>query len=498
MSTVDRTRVPLKHPSQLFINGEWVNAASGALIDVISPATEALYTQVAAADKSDIDRAVKAARNAFDNGPWPRLSHQERANYLRAMGAKLQERADDIALIWPNEMGVTHKLATAYSGAVQSVYKFYAGLATKFPFEEELRTFSGARHGVLVREPVGVVGAIIPWNGPIMLIAYKVAPALLAGATVVIKASPEAPGHALLMGEVAEEIGLPPGVINVVTADREASEALVDHPGIDKIAFTGSTATGMKIASAMGSRMGRYTLELGGKSAALLLDDYDVETAAKALACASCDMTGQVCAALTRLIVPRARHDDFLEALAAAYGATRVGDPFDPATEMGPLATRHHRDRVERYIAQAKADGFTLATGGGRPAGLERGFYVEPTVFGNVDNRAQIAQEEVFGPVLSVIPADDEEHAVALANDSNFGLNGAVFTNDIERAYKIARQLRTGTVGHNAFRMDLAIAFGGFKQSGIGREGGIEGLYPYLETKTLLLDELPAHLKKDG
>ena len=498
MSTVDRNHVPLKHPEKLFINNEWVNASSGETIDVISPSTEELYTRVAAANVADVNRAVDAARAASDKGPWPRLSHVERAEYLRALGAKLQERAEDIALIWPNEMGITHSLAQAYAGAVESVFKFYAGLSTRFSFEDEHRTFSGAKHGLIVREPVGVVGAIIPWNGPIMLAAYKVAPALLAGCTVVIKASPEAPGHALLLAEAAEKVGLPPGVINVVTADREASASLVANPRIDKVAFTGSTAAGKSIASVMGARMGRYTLELGGKSAAVILDDYDVELAAKALARASCDMTGQVCAALTRLIVPRAKHDQFLEALATTYAATRVGDPFDPNTRMGPLATRHHRERVESYIKQAKTDGFTLATGGGRPAGLDRGFYIEPTVFGNVDNSSQIAQEEVFGPVLCVIPATNEDDAIAIANDSKFGLNGAVFTNDIEKAYSAARRLRTGTVGHNAFRMDLAIAFGGFKESGVGREGGVEGLYPYLETKTLLLDDLPAHRKENG
>lgn len=493
MNSVDPTRVPLQHPGKLFINNEWRESSSGETIDVISPSRETLYMRVAAATEQDVNRAVEAARVAFDQGPWPKLSHAERAEYLRALGAKLKERAADIALIWPNEMGVTHSLAQLYSGAAEGVYKYYASLANQFDFEEQHRTFSGAKHGLIVREPVGVVGAIIPWNGPIMLIAYKVAPALLAGCTVVIKASPEAPGHALLMAEVAEEIGLPPGVINVVTANRKESEALVNNPGVDKIAFTGSTAAGKNIAAVMGARMGRYTLELGGKSAALILDDYDMEVAAKALAGASCDMTGQVCAALTRLIVPRSKHDQFLEVLASAYSATRVGDPFDANTQMGPLVTQQHRERVEAYIARAKADGFTLAAGGGRPAGLDRGFYIEPTVFGHVDNQSQIAQEEVFGPVLSVIAADSEEQAVALANDSNFGLNGAVFTNDIEKAYAIARRLRTGTVGHNAFRMDMSISFGGFKQSGVGREGGVEGLRPYLETKTLLLDDLPKH-----
>ena len=360
------------------------------------------------------------------------------------------------------------------------IYKFHAGLASRYAFEEEHRTFSGAKHGFLVREPVGVVGAIIPWNGPIALIAFKIAPALLAGCTVVVKASPEAPGHALIMAEIAEAVKLPPGVLNIVTADRAASEALVRHPDVDKIAFTGSSATGKSIAAILGARMARFTLELGGKSAAIVLDDYDVETAAKAIVGNATDMTGQVCASLTRMVVTKNRHDRLLEALSASFSKIVVGNPFDPATQMGPLATRRQRDIVERYIAKGRADGFTLGAGGGRPRHLPRGFYVEPTVFGNVDNRSTIAQEEIFGPVLAVIPAESDEHAVDIANDSPYGLNATVFTNDVDRAYAVARRLRTGTVGHNALRVDFSIAFGGFKQSGVGREGGLEGLRPYL------------------
>jgi betaine-aldehyde dehydrogenase len=493
-SSVDFSAVPLKSPDKLFINGRWVAPSTSARINVVAPATEEIYFQVAEALEADIDRAVAAAREAFDHGPWPRMSPAERGSYINAMADKLTELAPQIGMIWPNEMGITHSLATAYSGGAGSLYKYYAGLSKKFAFEEERRTFSGAKLGLLVREPVGVVGAIVPWNGPIMLIAFKVAPALLAGCTIVLKASPEAPGHALLMAEVAEAVGLPPGVLNVVTADRVASEALVRNPGIDKISFTGSSAAGKKIASVLGSRMARYTLELGGKSAAVVLDDYDVETAAKAISASACEMTGQVCAALTRIIVPKVRHAKFVDALSSHLAAVKVGDPFDPATQMGPLATGRQRDRVESYIAKGRADGFRVATGGGRPRHLNRGFFVEPTVFANVDNKSTIAREEIFGPVISVISADNDEHAVDIANDSIFGLNAAVFTNDVDRAYAAARRLRTGTVGHNAHRLDFSIAFGGFKESGVGREGGVEGLLPYLETKTVLLDGRPSHL----
>lgn len=488
--------MPLRHPTKLFINGQWVASSGNELIDVIAPATEELYVQVASATVADMDRAVAAAREAFDNGPWPRMSHRERAGYMVRIAEELEARCADISQIWPNEMGITHSLASAYAPGAAHFYRYYAGLADSFPFEAEHKTISGAKLGLLVREPVGVVGAIIPWNGPIMLMAFKVAPALIAGCTLVVKGSPEAPGHALLLAEVAEKVGLPKGVINVLIADREASEALVHNPGVDKISFTGSSATGQRIASIMGARMGRYTLELGGKSAAILLDDYDIETAANDLAARAVDMSGQVCAALTRVVVPQHRADQMADALGAAFARSVVGDPFDPATTIGPVATRRQRDRIEGYMDRAKAAGYRATAGGQRPAHLNRGFFIEPTVFANVDPAAEIAREEIFGPVVAVIPARDEADALRIANDSEFGLNGAVFSNDVERAYAYARAMRTGTVGHNGLFVDFSIAFGGFKQSGVGREGGLEGLMPYLETKTILLGGRPSHLRE--
>jgi acyl-CoA reductase-like NAD-dependent aldehyde dehydrogenase len=347
--------------------------------------------------------------------------------------------------------------------------------------------------GYLVREPVGTVGAIVPWNSPHGLIPHKIGPALLAGCTVVLKMSPEAPGAGYVTAEAAETIGLPPGVLNVVTADREVSELLVRDPRIDKITFTGSTAAGRKIGAILGERIGRMTLELGGKSAAVVLDDADIATAAAAIAKQECVMTGQVCSSLTRIVVTRARHDDMVEALAEAFRRVRVGNQFDEQTQMGPLAVSRQRDRVEGYIAKGIEEGATLAAGGKRPAHLDRGWFVEPTVFGNVDNGSTLAQEEIFGPVLSVIPAADEADAVRIANDTIYGLNASVFTPDPDRAYAVARQLRSGTVGMNSFRTDFGIAFGGFKQSGIGREGGKEGLGHFLETKTVILDEAPSH-----
>ena len=333
-----------------------------------------------------------------------------------------------------------------------------------------------------------MVGAIIPWNAPMGLISMKLAPALIAGCTVILKSSPEAPGEGYLIAEAAEAVGLPPGVLNVVTADREVSELLVRDPRVDKITFTGSTAAGRKIASICGERIARCTLELGGKSAAVILDDADLETTAQSLAMAECLLSGQVCASLTRIVVTRSRHDDMVEALAAAFSKVKVGDPFDPSSQMGPLAAERQRTRVEGYIAKGVETGATLATGGGRPKDLDRGWYVEPTVFGNVDNKSVIAQEEIFGPVLSVIAADDEDDAVRIANDTIYGLHGAVFTNDVERAREVAGQMRTGAIGHNGFKSDFDMGHGGFKQSGIGREGGVDGLLPFLESKAVLLD----------
>jgi acyl-CoA reductase-like NAD-dependent aldehyde dehydrogenase len=468
-----------------------VQPSSDATIKVIDPGTEELYFSVAEAQAADISRAVEAARQAFDAGPWPRLTHAERAGYLRAIGAELSRRSDDIGQIWPRESGVLHAIARFGGAGAQATFNAFADLAGTFPFEEPAKPTAG-EFGLIVREPVGVVGAIIPWNAPMGLISNKVAPALLAGCTVVLKSSPEAPGEGYLIAEAAEAVGLPPGVLNVLTADREVSELLVRDPRVDKITFTGSTAAGRRIASICGERIARCTLELGGKSAAVILDDMDIETAAKTLSRAECFLSGQVCSSLTRIVVTRQRHDELLDALAGTFSQVRVGDPFDARTQMGPLAASRQRDRVEGYIAKGIADGFTLATGGGRPKDLDRGWFVEPTVFGNVTNRSVIAQEEIFGPVLSVIPAQDEQDAIAIANDTIYGLNASVFTNDVNRARQVAGQLRSGTVGHNAFRTDFGVAFGGFKQSGIGREGGREGLLPFLETKTVILEGRPA------
>jgi aldehyde dehydrogenase (NAD+) len=494
-ASAPHSAAPVEHPSQFFIGGDWVEPSSDAQIQVINPTTEAPFFAVAEAQEADINRAVAAAREAFDVGPWPRMSHRERAGYLRSIHSLLQLKADDISRTWSNEVGIVYGLAQAFTRAGTGAYRLYADLGDSFAFEERHAPMMG-NVGLLAREPVGVVGAIIPWNGPIVTLANKVAPALIAGCTVVIKASPEAPGSAYLMAQIAQEVGLPPGVLNVVTADRQVSELLVRHAGVDKITFTGSSVAGRRIASICGDRVARCTLELGGKSAAVILDDYDLATAAASIAGSACMISGQVCSSLTRLIVSRHRHGAFLEALSAEFSKVRIGDPMHADTQMGPLAMRRQRDRVEHYIAKGIEEGATLAAGGRRPAQFERGFFIEPTVFGNVSNDSTIGREEIFGPVVSVIPADDEEQAVHIANDTIYGLNASVFTHDVERAYSVARRLRSGTVGHNSTYNDFAIGFGGFKQSGIGREGGVEGLLPFLESKTIILDAEPAHIAR--
>jgi betaine-aldehyde dehydrogenase len=335
---------------------------------------------------------------------------------------------------------------------------------------------------------VGVVGAIAPWNVPLFIAAAKLAPSLVAGCTVVYKPAPETPFDAFRLAEIFAEAGLPKGVLSVVPAGREVSEHLVKHPGVDKISFTGSGVGGKRIGGLCGERLKRCTLELGGKSAAIILDDADIATTIPTLLPNSIMNNGQACIAQTRILAPRARYDEVVDALVAAVGALAVGDPLDPATEVGPVVAERQRARIEGYLDSGREEGATVAFGGGRPSGLDKGWFVEPTVFSNVDNKMKIAQEEIFGPVLVVIPYDGDEQAVEIANDSNYGLCGSVWTADNDRGLGIARQVRTGTYMLNApTPIDFATPFGGFKESGVGREFGPEGLESFLEKKSIAL-----------
>jgi acyl-CoA reductase-like NAD-dependent aldehyde dehydrogenase len=336
-----------------------------------------------------------------------------------------------------------------------------------------------------VKEPVGVCAAITPWNAPLVLLSYKVAAGLAAGCTIVSKPSPETPLEAYILAECIEQAGLPPGVFNIVPAGREGGDYLVRHKGIDKVAFTGSTGAGKHIAAACADRLARVSLELGGKSAAVLLDDADFKAALPSLMVYTMPITGQVCFSLTRILVPERREKEFLDMYLGAVSGIKVGDPMDPATQMGPLTMSRQRDRVEGYIRTGRAEGARIACGGGRPKGLDRGYYVEPTVFTSVTPEMKIVQEEIFGPVVSVLTYRDENEAVAKANNSQFGLNASVYTADVERGYRVARRVRSGNVTINGMIVDPKQPFGGFKQSGMGREGGPEGLDNYVETKTI-------------
>src|SRR5579862_13328 len=471
---------------RLFVGGEWVAPSSAATLDVISPHTEEVIARVAAAREPDIDRAVAAAREAFDRGPWPRMMPAERADAMTRLLEQLQARAEDLAVTITREMG--SPISFSRMGQVMAanmVLDYYIRLAREYRFEDVRAGMLGPC--IVRREPVGVAGCIIPWNVPLFVIMLKLGPALAAGATVVIKPAPETPLDAILLAEAVEAAGIPKGVVNIVVAGREVGEHLVRHPGVDKIAFTGSTAAGRRIAAICGEQLKRVTLELGGKSAAIVLDDADLDSTVTGLIPAGLMNNGQACAAQTRVLASRRRYREVCDALSAAVGAVAVGDPMDPTTIVGPLVAARQRERVEGYIRIGREEGAKVAVGGGRPAAQSKGWYVEPTVFVNVDNGMRIAREEIFGPVLAMIPYEDEQDAIRIANDSDYGLSGSVWTADIDRGLAVARRVRTGTYTVNSFMMEFSAPFGGYKCSGLGRELGPEGLSAYLEPKSINL-----------
>ena len=469
----------------LWIGGDWVSSDGGGSIEVISPHTEQVIATVPEASTADVDRAVVAARAALESGPWATMEPAGRAEILTQLTGALGGRAEDLAQTITAEMGSPIMFShLGQVGATLMVADYYANLAKDFTFEEERQ---GLMANVLVRrEPVGVVGAIVPWNVPLYVTMLKLAPALAAGATMVLKPAPESPLSAYLLAEALEEAGLPKGVVNVLPAGREVGEHLVRHPGVDKIAFTGSTAAGQRIASICGEQLKRYTLELGGKSAAIILDDADVDTTLDGLLnVAGLMNNGQACVAQTRVLASRAKYDEVVNGLATRMEAVKVGDPAEMDTEVGPLVAERQRDRVEKYIVQGQEEGAEVVVGGGRPASQDTGWYVEPTLFAKVTNDMRIAQEEIFGPVISAIAFEDVDDAVAIANDSSYGLSGSVWTADAEAGLDIAKRVRTGTFNVNGFMLEPCAPFGGFKQSGVGREGGPEGLAAYLEDKAI-------------
>jgi betaine-aldehyde dehydrogenase len=477
----------MREHQRLFIGGEWVEPAGTGTIDVISPHSEELVGRVPEGTAADIDRAVAAARDAFDNGEWPRLSPEERIAAVQKFSEVYAAHIPDMAAVITEEMGSPITFSNlAQSPAPWMMLNTFLQIAGEYPWEERRQGVLGS-DVIVRREPAGVVGAIVPWNVPQFVIMSKLAPALIAGCTIVVKPSPETPLDAFLMAELLEEAGIPKGVVSVIPAGREVGEHLVRHPGVDKIAFTGSTAAGRRIASICGEQLKRVSLELGGKSAAIILDDADLAATVEGLKFASLMNNGQACVAQTRILASRDRYDEVVDAVSGMVGALAVGDPQDEATEVGPLVAERQQERVEKYIAVGQEEGAKVAVGGnGRPSGVEKGWYVKPTVFSGVDNSMRIAREEIFGPVLAVIPFDDTDDAVRIANDSDYGLAGSVWTGDIDQGLDIARRVRTGTYGVNQYTMDFIAPFGGYKGSGLGREFGVEGLSHYVELKSIV------------
>jgi aldehyde dehydrogenase (NAD+) len=474
---------------QLFINGEWRDAAGGKTIEVINPATEEVIAEVASAEQSDVDAAVAAARAAFD-GPWSKLSARERGRIVWKIGERLMERADEIA-----------RLETLHNGkpifesrqievpAAAECFQYFAGWADKIhgetiPVKGNFLTYT-------LREPVGVVAAIVPWNFPLLLTARKVAPALACGNTVIIKPASQTPLTALALAEVALEVGLPPGVLNVITGPgSKVGQMIVEHPGIDKIAFTGDTSTGKGIMKGSADTLKRITLELGGKSPNIVFPDADLDAALRGATTGIFYGKGEVCAAGSRLLVDKSIKDQFIEKVAARAKKMAPGDPMDPKTRLGAISSKKQLENDLRYIELAKTEGAQLVAGGGRAdIGTGKGYFLQPTVFDGVTPEMTIAREEIFGPVLAAIEFGDVDEAIARANDSNYGLAAAVWTKDIKKAHYVARKLQAGTVWINTYNVyDTAAPFGGYKQSGFGREMSMHALEHYTQVKSVWVD----------
>lgn len=472
----------------LGVEADWSQSGDPAdTIEVISPHTGQAIARVPAARPADIEAAVAAARAAIDRGPWPRLDPAERIAAVRRLAEAYSGRRGEMAQLISAEMGAPITFAQrAQVGLPTMMMSAFSDLAETYPWQETRTGFFGSDIRIQ-KQPVGVVAAIVPWNMPQFLIVTKLVPALLAGCAVVLKPAPESPLDALLLSDMLKEIGLPEGVVSVVHGDAAVGARLVGHPGVDKVSFTGSSAAGRAVAAAASANLTKVSLELGGKSAAIVLDDADPETVAAGIRAASLSNSGQICNALTRILVPASRERDFVDALAARMTALTVGDPADPATDLGPLVSRRQQQRVRDYIDLGRNEGARLVCGGtGLPDGVDTGWYVQPTLFTSANNSMRIAREEIFGPVLTVIAYRDEDEAVAIANDSDYGLAGSVWTADTGRGIGIADRVQTGTFGVNqGYTMDPFAPFGGVKDSGYGRELGREGLDGYLETKSI-------------
>jgi len=474
---------------QLLIDNVWRDASGGKTMDVVNPATEEVIATVASADKNDVDDAVKAARAAL-NGPWGKMSARERGRLVSKLADRLMEKADEVA-----------RLETLHNGkpifesrqieipAAAECFEYYAGWADKImgetiPVKGNYLTYT-------LREPLGVVAAIVPWNFPLLLAAWKVAPALACGNVVILKPASQTPLTAIALGEIAVEVGLPPGVLNVITGPGSSvGQAIVEHPGIDKIAFTGDTSTGKGIMRAAAETLKKITLELGGKSPNIVLADADIDAALRGATTGIFYGKGEVCAAGSRLLVDSSIKNEFMDKLAARAKKMVAGDPLDPKTRYGALASKKQLETVQRYVEIAKKEGATLVAGGERAdIGTGKGYFFQPTVFDNVAPDATISREEIFGPVLATIAFADLDEAIARANESQYGLAAAVWTRDVKKAHYVARKLQAGTVWINTYNVyDTAAPFGGYKASGFGREMSSHALEHYTQVKSVWVD----------
>ena len=468
----------------LYIGGEWVAASSGQTITTVSPIDESVVGTSPLASEADVDRAVAAAAIALKAEEWAGLSPDDRASLLEKLADELDKTSAERAALTSIQNGAPIAFSHwAEGGGVVDLLRYYIELGRNTPLEEQRARVDGMGTTIVRREPVGVVAAIVPWNAPQFLTMTKVAPALVAGCTLVIKPAPETTLDAFELAAAAQRAGLPAGVINIVTGGANVGEYLVTHPGVNKVAFTGSTTAGRRIGALCGGLIRPVSLELGGKSAAIVLDDADLASTVEGLAMASLINNGQVCFLSTRILAPESRHQEVLEAVGALASSLKVGDPFDETVHVGPVVSKRQQERIENYIQIGKDSGATVAAGGG--VLRDRGYFVQPTVFGGVRNDSRIAREEIFGPVLTVIPYRDVNEAVAIANDSEYGLGGTIWTADREKGIDVARRVESGTVGVNFYNLDYGSPFGGVKGSGLGRELGPEGLAAYFQLKSI-------------
>lgn len=468
--------------TQQFIGGVWRDSSPDTLVDVISPSTEEVLTRVAAPTVADADRAVAEARAAFDMGPWALMSVEERVEVCARLCDALEARLDQLNRAWAFESGATIAHGEMInSGAGVAIWRNALEAAASLPWQED------RGDTLIVREPIGTVLGILTFNGPIVLMGMKIIPALLAGCTVIVKHAPESPLTSRLIAEAIREADFPEGVLSVLAADTPVTQHLVGHPDVDMVALTGGTAIGVDVVKRTADRLARTALELGGKSPAIIAEDVDLEDVMATLVDGASGFMGQVCVSLSRILAPRSRYGEVVDAFAERYAALRVGDPFDPATDRGPLAVERARERTERYVAGAHQEGARIVTGGRRPPHLDRGWYYEPTLLADVHNGMTVAREEIFGPVTAVIPSEGIDEAVQIANDSPFGLAASVYTRDQDLAMQVARQLRSGSVAVNAAGVSLTQPFGGYKQSGWGRECGPEGILEFTQIKQIVL-----------